>query len=124
MFQSNSVPNPGVCVVDLNALKEFSGDKRTRKPILKTDQLTSEMVCYEPGQSSVRHQHPRQDELFFIIQGCVNMTIGDVEHVLPAGSALSIQSGIFHDVRNVCHERSVILFVKVDTAALTTSLSE
>lgn len=116
MNQVQSQPAPDVAMIDLNALKEFSADKRVRKPLFKTGQLISEIVCYEPGQSTVLHQHPRQHEMFLILEGCVNMNVGGVEYVMPAGSALSFKSGILHDVRNLGTERSVIVFIKVDTA--------
>ena len=116
MNQPQSPPAPDGGIVDLNALKEFSAAKRVRKVISKTGQLISEMVCYEPGQSTVPHQHPRQDETFFVIDGCPNMNVGGVEYVMPAGSVLSVKSGIVHDVRNLGTGRSVIVFVKVDTA--------
>jgi quercetin dioxygenase-like cupin family protein len=116
MNQLQNQPVPEVALIDLNALKEFAADKRVRKPLFQTGQLISEMVCYEPGQSTVPHQHPRQDEAFFVLEGCVNMNVGGVEYVMPAGSALSLKSGILHDVRNLGTERSVIVFVKVDTA--------
>lgn len=121
MNQLDSQPAPNVEVVDLNALKEFSADKRVRKPIFKTGQLVSEIVCYEPGQSTVLHQHPRQHEMFLILEGCVNMNVGGVEYVMPAGSALSFKSGILHDVRNLGTARSVIVFIKVDTAVFDTA---
>jgi quercetin dioxygenase-like cupin family protein len=120
MNQLHSQPAREVGVVDLNALKEFSAEKRVRKPIFKTGQLVSEMVCYEPGQSTVPHQHPRQDEIFFVLDGCVNMNVGGVEYVMPAGSTLSLKSGIMHDVRNLGTERSVIVFVKMDVAVFET----
>lgn len=116
MDQLQNQPVADVGMIDLNALKEYAADRRVRKPIFKTGQLISEMVCYEPGQSTVPHQHPRQDEMFLVLEGCVNMNVGGVEYVMPAGSALSLKSGILHDVRNLGPERSVIVFVKVDTA--------
>jgi hypothetical protein len=42
-------------VFDLHALKAFARDKRVRKMLFKTDQLWSEIACYEPGQSTVMH---------------------------------------------------------------------
>ena len=47
-------------VFDLHALKDFAPDKRVRKMLFKTDQLWSEIACYEPGQSTVMHQHPKR----------------------------------------------------------------
>jgi vanillate O-demethylase ferredoxin subunit len=113
MNQPGSQTAPAVGVKDLNALKEFAADKRVRTALFKDGQLISEMVCYEPGQSSIAHQHPRQDELFFVIDGCVNMNVGGTEYALPAGSVMSLKSGIMHDVRNLGTERSVIVFVKM-----------
>jgi quercetin dioxygenase-like cupin family protein len=49
-------------VLDLHALKDFAPDKRVRKMLFKTDQLWSEIACYEPGQSTVMHSHPREEE--------------------------------------------------------------
>jgi hypothetical protein len=40
-------------VFDLHALKAFAPDKRVRKMLFKTDQLWSEIACYEPGQSDL-----------------------------------------------------------------------
>src|SRR5215510_7688552 len=48
-------------VFDLHALKDFARDKRVRKMLFKTDQLWSEIACYEPGQSTVMHTHPREE---------------------------------------------------------------
>jgi len=116
MNQPQSAPAPAVGIIDLNALKEFSAAKRVRKVISKTGQLISEIVCYEPGQSTVPHQHPCQDETFFVLDGCANMNVGGVEYVMPAGSVLSVKSGTLHDVRNLGNERTVVVFVKVDIA--------
>ena len=120
MNELHSQPAAEVGVIDLNALKQFAADKRVRKPIFKTGQLVSEMVCYEPGQSTVPHQHPRQHEMFLVLEGCVNMNVGGVEYALPAGSALSLKNGIMHDVRNLGADRSVIVFVKADVAVFET----
>src|ERR671918_312626 len=56
-------------VFDLNALKAFAPDKRVRTMLFKTDQLWSEIACYEPGQSTVMHSHPREEEAIFVLEG-------------------------------------------------------
>src|SRR5918995_2347540 len=73
-------------VFDLHALKAFAPDKRVRKMLFKTDQLWSEIACYEPGQSTVMHQHPKEEEAIFVLQGTANMNIDGQEVVVPAGS--------------------------------------
>jgi quercetin dioxygenase-like cupin family protein len=49
-------------VFDLHAVKDFAPDKRVRKMLFKSEQRWSEMAGYEPGQSTVMHSHPREEE--------------------------------------------------------------
>ena len=56
-------------VFDLRALKAFAPDKRVRRMLFKTDQLWSEIACYEPGQSTVMHMHPKEEEAIFVLEG-------------------------------------------------------
>jgi quercetin dioxygenase-like cupin family protein len=105
-------------VFDLNALKAFAPDKRVRKMLFKTDQLWSEIACYEPGQSTVMHAHPREEEAIFVLQGTANMNIGGEEVVVPAGAIVQFPNNVPHDVRNLGSERCVIMFLKVNPKVL------
>src|SRR5437762_10332884 len=105
-------------VFDLHALKAFAGDKRVRKMLFKTDQLWSEIACYEPGQSTVMHQHPKEEEAIFVLEGTANMSIDGQEVVVPAGSIVKFPSKVLHDVRNLGPARCVIMFVKVNPKIL------
>src|SRR4029434_7495021 len=77
-------------VFNLHALKDFAPDKRVRKMLFKTDQLWSEIACYEPGQSTVMHQHPREEEAIFVLEGTAHMSIGGQEVVVPAGALVPV----------------------------------
>jgi quercetin dioxygenase-like cupin family protein len=105
-------------VFDLHALKDFAPDKRVRKMLFKTDQLWSEIACYEPGQSTVMHSHPREEEAIFVLQGTANMSIDGQEVVVPAGAIVKFPSNVPHDVRNLGTERCVIMFLKVNPKVL------
>jgi mannose-6-phosphate isomerase-like protein (cupin superfamily) len=105
-------------VFDLHALKEFAADKRVRKMLFKTDQLWSEIACYEPGQSTVMHMHPREEEAIFVLEGTAHMNIDGHEIVLPAGSLAKFPNRVMHDVRNLGPERCVIMFFKVNPRVL------
>jgi quercetin dioxygenase-like cupin family protein len=105
-------------VFDLHALKAFAPDKRVRKLLFKTDQLWSEIACYEPGQSTVMHTHPREEEAIFVLQGTATMSIAGEEVVAPAGSMVKFPASVPHDVRNLGTERCVIMFVKVNPKLL------
>ena len=105
-------------VFDLHALKDFAPERRVRKMLFKTDQLWSEIACYEPGQSTVMHSHPREEEAIFVLQGTANMNVGGAEVEVPAGSIVKFPSNVPHDVRNLGAERCVIMFVKVNPRIL------
>jgi len=105
-------------VFDLNALKAFAADKRVRKMLFKTDQLWSEIACYEPGQSTVMHSHPREEEAIFVLEGTANMRIDGEEVVVPAGAIVKFPANVPHDVRNLGAERCVIMFLKINPKLL------
>ena len=105
-------------VFDLHALKAFASDKRVRKMLFKTEQLWSEIACYEPGQSTVMHQHPKEEEAIYVLQGVANMNIDGREVVVPAGNLVKFLHNVPHDVRNLGSERCVIMFLKVNPKVL------
>jgi len=103
---------------DLHALKAFSPDRRVRKMLFKTDQLWSEIACYEPGQSTVMHSHPKEEEAIFVLEGTANMSIDGEEVVVPAGAIVKFPKSVPHDVRNLGSTRCVIMFLKVNPKIL------
>ena len=105
-------------VFDLHALKTFTPDKRVRKLLFKTDQLWSEIACYEPGQSTVMHTHPKEEEAIFVLEGTAHMSIDGEEVVVRAGSVVKFPRSVMHDVRNPGPERCVIMFLKVNPKVL------
>ena len=105
-------------VFDLHALKAFAQDKRVRKMLFKSEQLWSEIACYEPGQSTVMHSHPREEEAIFVLEGTANMSIDGKEVVVPAGAIVKFPNNVPHDVRNLGPERCVIMFLKVNPKVL------
>ena len=100
-------------IYDLKALQEFAAAKRVRKALVKDGQIDVEMACYEPGQSTPMHAHPRQDEIFYVVEGRANMCIGGVERAYEAGSMIRFGPGIPHDVRNLGATRCSIVFFKL-----------
>lgn len=105
-------------VFDLHALKDFAADKRVRKMLFKSEQLWSEIACYEPGQSTVMHSHPREEEAIFVLQGTANMSIAGEEVVVPAGAIVKFPVAAPHDVRNLGIDQLVIMFLKVNPKVL------
>src|SRR2546425_3954654 len=105
-------------VFDLHALKAFAPDKRVRKMLFKTEQLWSEIACYEPGQSTVMHTHPREEEAIYVLEGTATMRIAGEEVVVPARAIVKFPANVPHDVRNLDADRCVIMFLKVNPKVL------
>ena len=119
MDETASATVTGVAqVFDLHGLKAFARDKRVRKMLFKTDQLWSEIACYEPGQSTVMHQHPLEEEAIFVLEGTATMSIDGADVIVPAGSVVQFPNAVLHDVRNQGDRRCVIMFVKVNPKLL------
>ena len=119
MDETATATTTGVArVFDLHALKAFAPDKRVRKMLFKSDQLWSEIACYEPGQSTVMHVHPNEEEAIFVVEGTAHMSIDGEEVVVPAGSIVKFPNAVHHDVRNPGPDRCVIMFLKVNPRVL------
>jgi len=105
-------------IFDLRALQEFAAEKRVRKALVKGGQIDVEMVCYEPGQSTAMHAHPRQNEIFYVVEGRANMCIGGSEHAFEAGAMVHVRPGIPHDIRNLGSARCSLVFFKLAVGLL------
>ena len=55
-------------------------------------------VTYEPGTTVRRHSHETAEQVMWIIEGSVTMTIGDETRELGAGDVVVVNSGIEHEL--------------------------
>jgi quercetin dioxygenase-like cupin family protein len=55
-------------------------------------------VVYEPGTRVARHSHPEAEQVMWIVDGSVEMTIGDETRVLRAGDVAVVNRGIEHEL--------------------------
>ena len=91
---------------------EFSPAKQVRKKLISSENLVAELVCYEPGQSTVPHLHPRQDEIFYVIEGKGTIVIGEEEVPVSAGSVVYGPLGVRHGIRADAGGRLALIFIK------------
>jgi len=100
----------------IDGLLEFSTEKRIRKKLLSSQKIVAELLCYEPGQGTPQHHHPKQDEIFYVIEGKGKMIIGDEE--LPVGptSLVLVPAQVSHGIAAASGSRLVILFIKAPGA--------
>jgi quercetin dioxygenase-like cupin family protein len=55
-------------------------------------------VTYEPGTTVRRHSHESAEQVMWIIDGSVTMTVGDETRELGAGDVVVVNPGIEHEL--------------------------
>lgn len=96
----------------LNEFIEYDPKLRVRKPILKVPSLVSEIVCYEPGQSTATHHHPVQDEIWVVLEGHGEIWVGEARLAVEPTSMIFIPAGTRHGLAANPDSRLVLLFIK------------
>lgn len=91
---------------------EYSDIKRVRKRVFLSDDLVAELVCYEPAQGTPVHHHPRQDEIFYVIEGRGTMSVGEEVIEVAAGSTILVPATVPHGVTAADDSRLVLMFFK------------
>jgi quercetin dioxygenase-like cupin family protein len=55
-------------------------------------------VVYEPGTTVARHSHPEAEQVMWIVEGDVTMTVGDETKTLGAGDVVVVNAGVEHEL--------------------------
>lgn len=61
-------------------------------------------VTLEPKGGQVPWHNQEQEEIYFVLEGTGEMCLGEERRTLGAGEAVSIPSGVFHQLTNVGDE--------------------
>lgn len=91
---------------------EFNAEKRVRKAMFMVPHLICELVCYEPGQGTPVHHHPRQDEIFYVVEGDGTITVEGESCVAGPGTLLVVPANKRHGMAASAGSRWVVLFFK------------
>ena len=91
---------------------EFDTEKRIRKKLLGSDKIVAEMLCYEPGQATPEHVHPKQDEIFYVVEGTGTMIVNGEEIPLEPTSLILVKAHEKHGVKTLPESRLVLMFIK------------
>jgi mannose-6-phosphate isomerase-like protein (cupin superfamily) len=54
----------------------------------------------EPGKRTAPHYHPLTEEIYYIVEGAGQMTIGDQSREVKPGDAIAIPPGAIHTILN------------------------
>ena len=64
------------------------------------EQVLMCLVRYEPGKEVPRHSHEHTEQLMYILDGEVTMTIEDETRTLTAGDTVVVNRGLEHVLRS------------------------
>ena len=64
------------------------------------DQVLLCRVRYEPGAEVPRHSHEHTEQLMWILEGSLEMTIGDETREVHAGDVVAVNRGVEHSLRS------------------------
>jgi mannose-6-phosphate isomerase-like protein (cupin superfamily) len=101
----------GIKTVNIGDIKEFDSKAILRKGPLETDKIVFNTYFLEPRQLLRLHMHPASDELFYIVEGQGQFTVGDDQVMVSSGSAIYGPTGVPHGLVN--SSKSPIVMISV-----------
>jgi len=78
-----------------------------RNSVIRHQSLAEARV--PPGVSTTSHYHPKTEEIYFILTGTANMTIGKETRPVGRGDAIAIPPGQVHAITNTGTEMLTFL---------------
>ena len=79
--------------------------------ILNGPDLAVILELIPPGRGEVRHYHDRSRQLFYVLEGKLQMVMADETLVLEKGDSLEVPPSVPHRVWNLSHENTTFLVV-------------
>jgi quercetin dioxygenase-like cupin family protein len=102
---------PGYAVANLDDLGEGPGFRKVRRE-LGVQEFGVNAIVLPPGIETGRHFHDRQEELYFVHAGQVEMEFGDgSRHTLRPGGLARVDAATVRLVRNRGDEDAVYVVV-------------
>lgn len=70
-----------------------------------------------PGSREVRHRHRAARQVFFVLEGSLQIECDGTLHTLPRGGSLEVPPGAAHEVRNVSQADAWFLVISAPSSA-------
>jgi mannose-6-phosphate isomerase-like protein (cupin superfamily) len=105
------VEGDGYALGNIDALADGPGFRKVRRALGVTA-FGVNAIELPPGYETGRHFHERQQELYFVHRGRVEMTLNDESaYVLRPGGAARVDAATVRKIKNVGDEPAVYLVV-------------
>jgi mannose-6-phosphate isomerase-like protein (cupin superfamily) len=105
------IEGDGYAVASLDGLGQGYGFRKIRKA-LGVSEFGINAIVLPPGYETGRHYHERQQELYFLHSGVIEIEFGDASrHRLGPGGVARVDPGTIRRIRNVGEEPAVYVAV-------------
>ena len=98
--------------VKVSSIKEFGADKYLKKVPFNTDKLVFNTMYFKKRQLLPLHKHPVTDELFYIVDGVGEFTVGNESVMVGPTSSVYGPAGIFHGLVNSGDKEMIVISVQ------------
>ena len=83
-------------------IKPFGLDMRVLLSTEATGSVTSVLIaCHKPGEGPPDHVHFSQEEMFFIVEGTYELTVGSKTSTVGPGTLVFIPRNVVHRFKNI-----------------------
>jgi len=76
-----------------------------------TENMSLAIGIFQPGEGLVLHDHPKEEEFYYILCGKGTVTIGDQERNVKPGDVLYVPAGMKHKIVNTGKEELRSVFI-------------
>jgi mannose-6-phosphate isomerase-like protein (cupin superfamily) len=101
--------------VNINDIREFDSKSILKKVPFENDKIVFNTYFLEPRQLLAFHKHPSTDELFYIVEGYGQFTVGNNQVMVSSGSAVYGPADTYHGVVNSGNDQMVLVSVQGPT---------
>ena len=98
--------------LSIDELVEFRRERRIKKRIILTETMSSELLCYEPGQGTAEHHHIKEDEVFLVLEGRGTMSVDDDTFEVSANSLVFAPKGSRHGIQAAADSRLAVIYFR------------
>lgn len=89
----------------------FSERKMAKADLLAGERVFCGLNCFLPGQKHDLHTHAGQDKLYFVLEGCGDVTVGGSTDRVEPGDLILAREGVPHALENTGEEPLVVMAV-------------
>ncbi|MBF0484091.1 MAG: cupin domain-containing protein [Candidatus Omnitrophica bacterium] len=112
VFAQESMMMNKLQTVKIDAIKEFNADKFVHKAPFDTDKFVFNTYFFKPRQILPFHKHPATDELFYIVEGVGEFTVGNESTIVGPTSTIYGPANVFHGLINSGDKDLVLISVQ------------